>query len=136
MNPAGPRPKGRYGHALLPLGPDRAFLFGGETAGGIVNDAWLLKGLSASGAAVPAVAAWEQLEAGGALPAPRKGHAAASALACLLPRACMPYCWSPCVHMPARGEIQALNSSQGLPQKASVCMLLLQKASVCTLLPY
>ena len=66
---------------MLPLDADRAFLFGGETGSGIVNDSWLLKGLSAAGAAAPVVVAWEQLEAGGAHPAPRKGHAAASALA-------------------------------------------------------
>lgn len=70
---------------MLPLDADRVFLFGGETGGGIVNDTWLLKGLSAGGMAVPAVTAWEQLEAGGALPAPRKGHAAVSALASLHP---------------------------------------------------
>lgn len=84
VKPSGALPRGRYGHALLPLGPDSALLFGGESGTGITNDIWTLSGLSAAAGAVghvPAVAKWELLEAGGAVPAVRKGHAAASAWA-------------------------------------------------------
>lgn len=91
VKPAGTIPRGRYGHALLPLSPDSALLFGGESGTGITNDTWILSGLSAAAGAagsVPTVARWEPLEAGGAVPAVRKGHAAASAwchksLACI-----------------------------------------------------
>ena len=76
----GVRPRGRYGHVLLPVAPDRVLLFAGETAGGIVNDAWVLSGASSAvSAAVPTVTAWHQLETEGPALSARKGHAAASA---------------------------------------------------------
>ena len=75
------RPRGRYGHVLVPIAPDRVLLFAGETASGIVNDTWVLSGASSTAStAVPTVAAWHQLDSGGAVLSARKGHAAARAL--------------------------------------------------------
>ena len=74
------RPRGRYGHVLVTFAPDRVLLFGGETASGIVNDTWVLSGASsAASSSAPTVAAWHQLETGGAMLSARKGHAAACA---------------------------------------------------------
>ncbi len=74
------RPRGRYGHVLVPVAPDRVLLFAGETASGIVNDAWVLSGASsAASAAVPTVTAWHQLETEGTALSARKGHGAACA---------------------------------------------------------
>ena len=74
------RPRGRYGHVLVPVAPDRVLLFAGETANAIVNDAWVLSGASsAASAAVPTVTAWHQLETQGPVLSARKGHAAACA---------------------------------------------------------
>ena len=77
---SGLRPRGRYGHVLVAVTPDRVLLFAGETASGIVNDAWVLIGASsAASAAAPTVTAWQQLETDGSVPSARKGHAAACA---------------------------------------------------------